>query len=40
MTDAIYEVPQPRNEPVKGYLEGSAEKKELKAALKATPVKG
>ena len=36
MPDAVYEVPQPRNEPVKGYVEGSVEKKELKAALKAT----
>ena len=34
MSDMIYSVPEPRNEPIKGYLEGSPEKKELKAALK------
>jgi len=35
MSNAIYDVPSPRNEPVKGYLHGSPEKQELKAALKA-----
>lgn len=34
MPDAMFEVPYPQNEPVKGYLEGSPEKTELKAALK------
>jgi len=34
MADAIYDVPFPQNEPIKGYLEGSPEKKDLKAALK------
>jgi 1-pyrroline-5-carboxylate dehydrogenase len=35
MSDAMYEVPFPANEPIKGYEEGSPEKKELKAACKA-----
>ena len=35
MSNAIYDVPLPQNEPVKGYLHGSPEKQELKAALKA-----
>ena len=34
MSDAIYNVPVPINEPVKGYSHGSPEKKEMKAALK------
>ncbi len=34
MSDAMFEVPFPENEPIKGYLDGSPEKKELKAALK------
>jgi len=34
MSNAIYEVPYPENEPIKGYLQGSPEKKELKDALK------
>jgi len=34
MPNAIYTVPSPLNEPVKGYLHGSPEKKELKAELK------
>ena len=34
MSDLIYSVPAPQNEPIKGYIEGSPEKKELKAALK------
>ena len=34
MSDAIYDVPFPQNEPIKGYAQGSPEKKELKAALK------
>jgi len=35
MSDAIFNVPTPVNEPIKGYLDGSTEKKELKAACKA-----
>ncbi|MEN8007481.1 MAG: L-glutamate gamma-semialdehyde dehydrogenase [Candidatus Krumholzibacteriota bacterium] len=34
MSEAMFDVPFPENEPVLGYLEGSPEKKELKAALK------
>ncbi len=34
MSDAMYDVPFPQNEPVKGYLPGSPEKAELKAELK------
>ena len=34
MPNAIYKVPVPVNEPVKGYEHGSAEKKEMKATLK------
>jgi 1-pyrroline-5-carboxylate dehydrogenase len=34
MSEAMFEVPFPENEPIMGYLEGSSEKKELKAALK------
>ncbi len=34
MSDLIYKVPTPRNEPILGYLDGSSEKKQLKAALK------
>ena len=34
MPNAIYKVPSPVNEPIKGYLHGSPEKAELKAALK------
>ena len=34
MSDAIYDVPYPQNEPIMGYAHGSPEKKELKAALK------
>ena len=34
MSDAIYDVPFPYNEPVQGYAHGSPEKTELKAALK------
>lgn len=34
MSNAIYDVPYPQNEPIKGYAHGSAEKKEMKAALK------
>lgn len=34
MSDAIYKVPTPVNEPVKGYTHGSPEKAEMKAALK------
>jgi len=34
MSNAMYDVPYPPNEPVKGYAQGSPEKKELKAALK------
>ena len=34
MSEAMFEVPFPENEPIKGYMEGSVEKKELKAALK------
>ncbi len=34
MSDLIFDVPAPRNEPIKGYLDGSPEKKQLKAALK------
>ncbi len=34
MSDAIYKVPTPVNEPVKGYAHGSPEKAEMKAALK------
>jgi len=34
MSDAMYDVPFPQNEPVKGYLHGSPEKAELKAELK------
>ncbi len=34
MSEAMFEVPFPENEPIGGYLEGSSEKKELKAALK------
>ena len=35
MSDAMFEVPYPANEPVLGYLDGSPEKQELKAACKA-----
>jgi len=35
MPNAIYKVPVPFNEPIKGYADGSPEKKSLKAALKA-----
>jgi 1-pyrroline-5-carboxylate dehydrogenase len=34
MSDAIYDVPYPQNEPIMGYAHGSPEKKELKATLK------
>ncbi|MCP4572037.1 MAG: L-glutamate gamma-semialdehyde dehydrogenase [bacterium] len=34
MSNAIYDVPFPQNEPIKGYLQGSPEKKALKAAVK------
>jgi 1-pyrroline-5-carboxylate dehydrogenase len=34
MSDAIYKVPTPANEPVKGYEHGSAEKVAMKATLK------
>ena len=34
MPNAMYDVPYPQNEPVKGYAQGSPEKKELKDALK------
>ena len=34
MPNAIYEVPFPQNEPIKGYVDGSPEKKDMKAALK------
>ncbi|MBE0567149.1 MAG: L-glutamate gamma-semialdehyde dehydrogenase [Krumholzibacteria bacterium] len=34
MSDAMYDVPFPQNEPILGYLHGSPEKAELKAALK------
>ncbi len=34
MSDLIFDVPEPRNEPIKGYREGSLEKKKLKAELK------
>ncbi len=34
MSDAMFDVPFPQNEPVQGYLPGSPEKAELKAALK------
>ncbi|MCB1185075.1 L-glutamate gamma-semialdehyde dehydrogenase [bacterium] len=34
MSDAMIDVPFPANEPVLGYLDGSPEKKELKAACK------
>jgi 1-pyrroline-5-carboxylate dehydrogenase len=34
MSDAMYDIPFPANEPIKGYLKGSAEKVELKATLK------
>ena len=33
MSDVMFTIPAPRNEPVLGYLEGSPEKAELKAAL-------
>jgi 1-pyrroline-5-carboxylate dehydrogenase len=35
MSDVMFTIPDPRNEPVLGYLQGSPEKAELKAALKA-----
>ncbi len=35
MSDAMFEVPYPANEPILGYTDGSPEKKELKAACKA-----
>ncbi len=35
MHDAIARIPDPRNEPVRGYAPGSPERTELKAALKA-----
>jgi len=35
MSDAMFDVPYPQNEPVLGYLPGSPEKAELKAELKA-----
>ena len=35
MSDVMFTIPAPRNEPVLGYLPGSPEKAELKAALKA-----
>ncbi len=34
MSDVMFTIPDPRNEPVLGYLQGSPEKAELKAALK------
>lgn len=34
MSDVMFTIPAPRNEPVLGYLPGSPEKAELKAALK------
>jgi 1-pyrroline-5-carboxylate dehydrogenase len=34
MSDAMFDVPYPENEPIMGYLDGSPEKKELKATLK------
>ncbi len=34
MSDAMFNVPTPVNEPILGYADGSAEKKELKAACK------
>ena len=34
MSDAMFDVPFPQNEPMQGYLPGSPEKAELKAALK------
>jgi 1-pyrroline-5-carboxylate dehydrogenase len=34
MSDVMFTIPDPRNEPVLGYLQGSPEKIELKAALK------
>ncbi|MFO7610081.1 MAG: L-glutamate gamma-semialdehyde dehydrogenase [Candidatus Krumholzibacteriia bacterium] len=34
MSDAMYDVPFPQNEPILGYLHGSPEKAELKAELK------
>ncbi len=34
MSDAMFNVPTPVNEPILGYAEGSAEKKELKAACR------
>ena len=34
MPNAVYQVPYPENEPVKGYEQGSPEKAEMKAALK------
>jgi len=34
MSEAMFDVPFPENEPIKGYMEGSPEKKELKAVLK------
>jgi 1-pyrroline-5-carboxylate dehydrogenase len=34
MSDVMFTIPDPRNEPVLGYLQGSPEKTELKAALK------
>jgi len=34
MSDVMFTIPTPRNEPVLGYLPGSPEKAELKAALK------
>jgi 1-pyrroline-5-carboxylate dehydrogenase len=35
MSDVMFTIPEPRNEPVLGYLPGSPEKAELKAALQA-----
>jgi 1-pyrroline-5-carboxylate dehydrogenase len=35
MSDAMFDVPYPQNEPILGYLPGSPEKAELKAELKA-----
>src|SRR6266480_4118904 len=33
--DAVFAVPEPRNEPVKGYAPGSAERENLQAALES-----
>jgi len=34
MSEAMFDVPFPENEPILGYLDGSPEKKEMKAVLK------